>query len=75
MGSNSSSRGTGSCSSSEGGGAGGVLAASSLISRDGARIFFMVRGSTDERSNDRTNERSEFRQHNGRTKIIWKNDE
>jgi hypothetical protein len=30
---------------------------------------------TDERSNDRTNERSEFRQLNGRTKIIWKNDE
>jgi hypothetical protein len=30
---------------------------------------------TDERSNDRTNERSEFWQHNGRTKIIWKNDE
>jgi hypothetical protein len=30
---------------------------------------------TDERSNDRTNERSEFRQHNGRTKIIWKNDD
>jgi hypothetical protein len=28
-----------------------------------------------ERSNDRTNERSEFQQHNGRTKIIWKNDE
>ena len=35
----------GSCSSSEGGGAGGVLAASSLTSRDGAGIFFMVRGS------------------------------
>jgi hypothetical protein len=42
MGSNSSSRWTGSCSSSEGGGAGGVLAASSLTSRDGAGIFFMV---------------------------------
>jgi hypothetical protein len=28
-----------------------------------------------ERSNDQTNERSEFWQHNGRTKIIWKNDE
>jgi hypothetical protein len=44
-GSNSSSSGIGSCSYSEGGGAGGVLAASSLTSRDGARIFFMVRGS------------------------------
>jgi hypothetical protein len=38
-GSNSSSSGTDSCSFSEGDGAGGVLAASSLISRDGARIF------------------------------------
>jgi hypothetical protein len=28
----------------------------------------------DERSNDRTNERSEFRQHNGRKKIIWTNE-
>jgi hypothetical protein len=37
---------TGSCSSSEGGSAGGVLAASSLISRDGAGIFFMVRAQT-----------------------------
>jgi hypothetical protein len=29
---------------------------------------------TDERSNDQTNERSEFRQHNGREKIIWTNE-
>jgi hypothetical protein len=29
---------------------------------------------TDERSNDRTNERSEFRQHDGRKKIIWTNE-
>jgi hypothetical protein len=28
----------------------------------------------DERSNDRTNERSEFWQHNDRKKIIWTND-
>jgi hypothetical protein len=42
---NSSSSGTGSYSSSEGGDASGVLAAYSLISREGARIFFMVRGS------------------------------
>ena len=28
----------------------------------------------DERLNDRTNERSEFRQHNGRKKIIWTNE-
>jgi hypothetical protein len=28
----------------------------------------------DERSNDRTNGRSEFQQHNGRKKIIWTND-
>jgi hypothetical protein len=27
------------------------------------------------RNYERTNERSEFQQHNGRTKIIWKNDE
>jgi hypothetical protein len=27
-----------------------------------------------ERSNDRTNEQSEFWQHNGREKIIWTND-
>jgi hypothetical protein len=48
MESNSSPSGTGSCSSkvtSEGGGAGGVLAASSLTSWEGAGIFFMVRGS------------------------------
>jgi hypothetical protein len=29
---------------------------------------------SDERSNDRTNERSEFRQHNGKKKIIWSNE-
>ena len=29
----------------------------------------------DGRSNDRTNERSEFRQHNGRKKIIWTNEQ
>jgi hypothetical protein len=45
MGSNSSSSGTGSFSSSEGNGASGVLGASSLISREGVGIFFMVRGS------------------------------
>jgi hypothetical protein len=28
----------------------------------------------DERSNDRTNERSEFQQHNGRKNIIWTNE-
>jgi hypothetical protein len=28
----------------------------------------------DERLNDRTNERSEFQQHNGRKKIIWTNE-
>jgi hypothetical protein len=28
----------------------------------------------DERSNDRTNERSEFQQHNDREKIIWTNE-
>jgi hypothetical protein len=28
----------------------------------------------DERLNDRTNKRSEFRQHNGRKKIIWTNE-
>jgi hypothetical protein len=28
----------------------------------------------DERSNDRTNERSEFQQHNGRENIIWTNE-
>jgi hypothetical protein len=44
-GSNSSSSGTSSYSSLEGSGAGGVLAASSLTSMEGAEIFFMVRGS------------------------------
>jgi hypothetical protein len=46
----SSPSGTGSCSSkvtSKGGGPSGVLAASSLTSRVGAGIFFMVRGSND----------------------------
>jgi hypothetical protein len=45
---NSCPSGTGSCTSkvtSEGGGAGGVLIASSLISGEGGGIFFMVRGS------------------------------
>jgi hypothetical protein len=48
MGPNSSTSGTDSCSSrvtSEGGGAGGVLGASSFSPREGAGIFFMVRGS------------------------------
>jgi hypothetical protein len=31
-------------------------------------------GTMNERSNDRTNEQSEFRQHNGREKIIWTNE-
>jgi hypothetical protein len=48
MESNSSPSGTSSCSSKvtlESDGAGGVLVASSLTSREGARIFFMVKGS------------------------------
>jgi hypothetical protein len=45
----------------------------------GKRLFGRTIGRTnherlDERSNDRTNERSEFRQHNGRKKIIWTNE-
>jgi hypothetical protein len=44
------------------------------MNRDYERTMNRNYERTDERLNDRTNERLEFRQHNGRTKIIWTNE-